>query len=60
VGHSGLLASWDALRRRGMLLAGAGSLVVGSPAIGALVVGLPTCGVLVVNLLLSGVLILFC
>jgi hypothetical protein len=44
VGHSDLLASWDALRRRGMLLAGAGSLVVGLPAIGALVVGSPAIG----------------
>jgi hypothetical protein len=44
VGHSDLLASWDALRRRGMLLAGTGSLVVGLPAISALVVGSPAIG----------------
>jgi hypothetical protein len=44
VGHSDLLASWDALRRCGMLLAGTGSLVVGLPAISALVVGSPAIG----------------
>jgi hypothetical protein len=44
VGHSDLLASWDALQRCGMLLAGTGSLVVGLPAISALVVGSPAIG----------------
>ena len=50
MGHDGLLAPWDALQRRGMLLADVGRLVM----------GLPANGVLVVNLLLYGVLILFC
>jgi hypothetical protein len=44
MGHNGLLASRDALWRRGMLLAGVDSLVVGLPAIGALVVGSPAIG----------------
>ena len=50
VGHGSLLASWDALRCCGMLLAREGCSVV----------GLPVNGVLVVNLLFFGVLILFC
>jgi hypothetical protein len=49
VGHSGLLAPWDALQHHGMLLANTSSLIV----------GLLVDGVLVVNLLLSNVLILF-